>query len=324
MGRPKPVAKDLLASIPSSVDEQPTQTLPPPKPKRIKKAQPKAKAAQRRSESQPPESQQPKKLRSSSATTSGSKKPDAPRAPTITLEDKLVMTSDSADDINVGIALSAALLLPGDLERNAQYSEYESYALMLQHSVQKAEVAEAIRKVVESQKREAEEKMAQAEKEFQEALATKDAEIKEANEKAYSQGMADVTEAYELQVKQRTHHILLPFPPPPPPTQSDEDSESGDEEDNDALVRKAKEVTASKSLPSTEQVLDLTQDEEGDVVVKETTPEQASSDVPVADKSIDESLAQIDAELAMEKAAEMALPESSEVQTQVAVDADEP
>ncbi|XP_028058064.1 uncharacterized protein LOC114261937 [Camellia sinensis] len=160
MGHPKPVTKDLLASIPSSVDEQPTQTLPPPKPKRIKKAQRKAKVAQvesedtipisklaesdksqpsvgkRHSESQPPESQQSKKSRSSSAITSGSKKPDAPWAPTITLEDKPVMASDRADDINVGVALSTALLLSGDLERNAQYSEYENYALMLQHSVQ--------------------------------------------------------------------------------------------------------------------------------------------------------------------------------------------
>ncbi|XP_028105104.1 uncharacterized protein LOC114304142 [Camellia sinensis] len=34
------------------------------------------------------------------------------------------------------VALSTALLLPGDLERNAEYSEYENYALMLQHSVQ--------------------------------------------------------------------------------------------------------------------------------------------------------------------------------------------
>ena len=46
------------------------------------------------------------------------------------------MASDSAEDINVGVARSTALLLPGDLERNAQYSEYENYALMLQHSVQ--------------------------------------------------------------------------------------------------------------------------------------------------------------------------------------------
>ena len=67
--------------------------------------------------------------------TSGSKQPNAPWAPEITLEDKPVMASDSADDINVGVTLSTALLLPGDLERNAEYSEYENYALMLQHSV---------------------------------------------------------------------------------------------------------------------------------------------------------------------------------------------
>ena len=46
------------------------------------------------------------------------------------------MSTESADDINVGVALSTALLLPSDLERNAGYSEYENYALMLQHSVQ--------------------------------------------------------------------------------------------------------------------------------------------------------------------------------------------
>ena len=46
------------------------------------------------------------------------------------------MASESADDINVGVALSTTLLLPNDLERNAKLSEYENYALMLQHSVQ--------------------------------------------------------------------------------------------------------------------------------------------------------------------------------------------
>ena len=74
--------------------------------------------------------------RSLSATTSGSKKSDVPWAPQITLEDRPIMTNESADDINVGVALTTALLLPGDLERNAGYSEYENYALMLQHSVQ--------------------------------------------------------------------------------------------------------------------------------------------------------------------------------------------
>ncbi|CAL5428992.1 unnamed protein product [Camellia sinensis] len=159
MGRAKSVAKDLLANIPSSIDEQPTQTQPLEKPKRIKKAQPKGKVTQvetedtlpapqlaptqktasvpskRSAEVLPSESSKLKRPRSS-VTTSGSKKPAVPWAPEITLEDKPVMANDSADDINVGVALSTALLLPGDLERNAKYSEYENYALMLQHFVQ--------------------------------------------------------------------------------------------------------------------------------------------------------------------------------------------
>ena len=134
--------------------------MPPPKPKRTKKAQPKAKATvvetedtlpisqlagsgktasvptKRSAETQPSESTQSKKPRSSSATTSGSKKPDVPWAPQITLEDRPIMTSESADDINVGVALSTALLLPDDLDRNAEMSEYENFALMLQRSVQ--------------------------------------------------------------------------------------------------------------------------------------------------------------------------------------------
>ena len=52
-----------------------------------------------------------------------------------------VMASDNADDINVGVALSSALLPPGDLERNAEFSEYENYALMLQRSVQVSVIA---------------------------------------------------------------------------------------------------------------------------------------------------------------------------------------
>ena len=90
----------------------------------------------RSAETLPSKSTKSKRPRSSSATTSGFKKPDAPWAPEITLEDEPVMASDSADDINVCVALSTALLLPGDLERNAKFSEYENYAMMLQRSVQ--------------------------------------------------------------------------------------------------------------------------------------------------------------------------------------------
>ena len=143
MGRAKPIAQNLLADLPTDADAVPTLPMPPPTPRRIKKAQPKAKATEvevedtlpisklaeskktssapskRSAETQPSESAQSKKPRSSSATTSGSKNPDVPWAPKLTLEDRPIVSTESADDINVGVALSTALFLPSDLERNA-------------------------------------------------------------------------------------------------------------------------------------------------------------------------------------------------------------
>ncbi|XP_028118414.1 uncharacterized protein LOC114315986 [Camellia sinensis] len=216
---------------------------------------------------------------------------------------------------------------------------------------EKAESAEAIRKVSESQRKESKEKTAQAEKELQEALATKEAEIKDADEKAYAQGMVDVTEAYEIQVKQAcnkgfTHGwmsllkklnvpedspfrnvdlIPLPFPPALTPTlaQSVSDSESEEEAEEEVLVRKSKDAAGAKSLPQNEQVLDLTQDEEGDEVPRDPAPEKALADVTIVDKSLDETLQEIDAELAAEKAAEVASQQPSEVPTQLTADAEE-
>ncbi|XP_028098904.1 uncharacterized abhydrolase domain-containing protein DDB_G0269086-like [Camellia sinensis] len=286
------------------------------------------------------------KPRSSSATTSGSKKSDVPWAPQITLEDRPIMTNESVDDINVGVALTTALLLPGDLERNAGYSEYENYALMLQHSVQaeaatktqtlaeeNAESAEAIKTVAESQKKEAEARAAQAEKELQEASATKEAEIKKADKKAYAQGVANVTKDYKLQVRQAEEE-----------SESESEAEDEDNNDNEALVRKSKDAAEAKTHPPTEQVMDLTLDEEGDEVgkaPKEAVTGQLSSDLLLAERSLDKMLAEIDAELAAEKAAELAdvssasvelaaekaaevVPqESAEVQTQIAPETEE-
>ncbi|XP_028109552.1 uncharacterized abhydrolase domain-containing protein DDB_G0269086-like [Camellia sinensis] len=390
MDRPKPVAQDLLADLPVDADAKPTQSMPPPKPKRTKKAQPKAKATvvetedalpisqlagskktvsipiKRSVETQPAESSKSKKARSSSATASGSKKPDVLWAPKITLENRPIMSSESADDINVGVALSTTLLLLGDLNRERMTEMKKEFSALQktnkglqlkmkkleeqaeaatkaqQIAEEKAESAEAIRKVAEAEKIEAEDRKAQAEKELQEALTTKDVEIKEADEKAYAQGMANVTEEYKLQKLdlladspfRNADAIPLPFPPPPPPppspSQPEEASESEDEdggEDEDGveiLVRKPKDAAGTKSLPSSSQIMDLTQDDVGEGVAKETTPEHASSDVPQIDKSIDETLAEIDAELAMEKAVEVALQESAEVQTKVAPEAEEP
>lgn len=214
---------------------------------------------------------------------------------------------------------------------------------------EKAESAEAIRKVSEAQKRETEEKMDQAQKELQEALATKEAKIKDVDEKAYAQGMADVTEAYKRQVKQacnrgfslgwisllkklevpedsplrKTDAISIPFPPTPTLAQSDDESGSKDETEEEILVRKSKGAAGAKSSPQNEQVLDLTQDEEDEEVLKDAAPERVSVDVPLADKSIDETLQEIDAKLVAEKAAEVASQQSTEVPTQLTADAEE-
>ncbi|XP_028083958.1 glutathione reductase, chloroplastic/mitochondrial-like, partial [Camellia sinensis] len=64
---------------------------------------------------------------------------------------------------------------------------------------EKADAAEAINKVLEAQKKEVEEKTIEAQKELQDALATKDAELKAVDEKAYNEGVADVTVDYEKQ-----------------------------------------------------------------------------------------------------------------------------
>ncbi|XP_028124406.1 uncharacterized abhydrolase domain-containing protein DDB_G0269086-like [Camellia sinensis] len=293
MVRSMPVVQDLLADLPTDADAVPTQSMPPPKPKRVKKAQPKVKAtdaeaddalpisklaeskkstsasAKRSAEGQPSGSTQSKRPRPSSAMTSASKKPDVPWAPQLTLEDRPIMASESADDINVGVTLSTALLLPNDLERNADLSELvdmkreasslrkeiksleskmkrledqaEAATKAQQMAEEKAESAKAVKKVAEAEKKEAEVKKAQAEKELQQALATKEAEVKEADEKAYAQGMADVAEDYKLQVRQldlpvdsplrNANAIRLPFPPP---SQTEGESETeADAEDED-------------------------------------------------------------------------------------------
>ncbi|XP_028121763.1 uncharacterized abhydrolase domain-containing protein DDB_G0269086-like [Camellia sinensis] len=241
----------------------------------------------------------------------------------------------------------AALIKMKKLEDQA-----EAATKAQQMAEEKAKSAEAIKKVAEAEKRDAEVKKAQAKKELVEALATKNAEITEADEKAYAQGMANVAEDYKLHVRQacnrgfslgwlslakklnvpedsplhKVEAIPLPFPPPAPPSSQAEDeseSEAEDEDNNEdeALVRKSKDATEAKSLPPTEQVMDLTLDEEGDEVgeaPREAVTGQLSSDLLLAERSLDKTLVEIDAELAAEKAAEVVPQESAEVQTQIA------
>ena len=67
---------------------------------------------------------------------------------------------------------------------------------------EKTKSVEAIKKVLEAQKREGEDKMAEAQRELQDALATKEAKVKADDEKGYNEGVADVTADYEKKVKQ--------------------------------------------------------------------------------------------------------------------------
>ncbi|XP_028108517.1 methyl-CpG-binding domain-containing protein 10-like [Camellia sinensis] len=331
MGRPKPIAVDLLANLPADVDAVPAQSMPPPKPKRIKKAQPKAKAAEveaedalpisqlaenrkstststkRSAEAQPSGSTQSKKPRSSSTTTSGSKKADVPWAPKLTLEDRPIMSTESADDINAEVVTKAQ-----------------------QMAEEKAESAEAIKKVAEAEKKDAEVKKAQAEKELEQALASKNTEITEADEKAYAQGMADVAEDYKLQVRQacnrgfslgwmslakklnvpedsslhKAEAIPLPFPPPAPSSSQAEDEAESEDEDEDNNKDEA------------------LGDEVGEAP-REVVKGILSSDLLLAERSLDKTLAEIDAELEAEKIAEEVPPESSEVPVNPAVNAEE-
>ncbi|XP_028126575.1 myosin-7-like [Camellia sinensis] len=141
-------------------------------------------------------------------------------------------------------------------------------AIKAQQDVEeKADAAEAINKVLQAQLKEDEDKMAEAQKELQDALVTKEAEVKAADEKGYNEGVADVTADYEKQVKQACN-----------------------------------------------------KDEEDEEVTKDAAPEKASSDMPPADKSLDETLQEIDAELAAEKVAEMSSQQSFGVQMQPAAE----
>ncbi|XP_028105578.1 uncharacterized protein LOC114304634 [Camellia sinensis] len=119
---------------------------------------------------------------------------------------------------------------------------------------EKTDAVDTIKKVLEAKKNEAQIKTAEAQAVLRATLATKVAEIKAADEKAYAERAADVKKDYKKQ------------------------------------------------------------DEEGEVS-KDATPE-TTSDMPITEKSIAQTLQEIDAKLAAEKAAEKFSQMSFEPQTQ--------
>ncbi|XP_028075197.1 enolase-phosphatase E1-like [Camellia sinensis] len=211
------------------------------------------------------------------------------------------------------------------LQKAINRAEAKMKTLMKQ-AEEKAGAAEAIAKVLEAEKKEAEEKTADAQAELIAALATKDAEIKAADEKAYAEEAADVKEDYKRQVRQLdvpedsplkdAGNLILLFPPTP--SQSEDEAESEEEAEAE---KKKKEAVGVKSLTVNKQVVDLSQDEE-DEVSKGASAEKTSFEVPIAEKSLNKTLKEIDAELAADKAAEKSSQMSFEPQTQPANDAE--
>ncbi|XP_028086716.1 stress response protein NST1-like [Camellia sinensis] len=89
------------------------------------------------------------------------------------------------------------------LEDQAEEDQVEAAIKAKNDAEEKVGAAEAINKVLQTQLKEVKDKMAEAQRELQDAMATKEAEIKAVDEKGYNKGVADVTADYEKQVKQR-------------------------------------------------------------------------------------------------------------------------
>ncbi|XP_028069790.1 uncharacterized protein LOC114272318 [Camellia sinensis] len=322
--QPKPKPKRLKKVEPKTtvtqIDTEDTLLI-----SKIAEAEKSASAVEKRpAEAAPSESTRSKRPRSKSATTSGSLKSNAPWASPITIEDKSVRASDSVDDIEAiqhghSFAMQAfnikkelvhktkeAVNLSKSLNKvegkmKALTNRAEATKKAQDEAEEKADVAEAIAKVLAAEKKEAEAKakMVEAQKELQEGLATKEDEIKAADEKAYAEGAADVKEDYKRQVRQtcnkgytlgwmaalkalaipedsplrNANSFVLPFPPTP--SQSKDDSES----EKEAL------------------------DEEGEVS-KDASSHKTNSEVLIAEKSLDQTLQEIDVELEAENVAD--------------------
>ncbi|XP_028078089.1 uncharacterized protein CG45076-like [Camellia sinensis] len=348
MRRNKAVVEDLLADIPGvvTVQSSPSRSQPKPKQKMVKRAKEKASFTQVEYKD----------------TVSISK------APVITIEDKPARVGDSAiDNIEVVVALSTALLFPTDLNHMAEVSEYENFALMMQHSVltiqhaytfamkaeelkkelvhktkeaagllkslnnaedkmkvlldqakaakqaqdqaeEKTGAAEAVAEVLKAEIKEAEAKTAKAQAKLRRALATKEAEIKAADEKAYAEGAADVCEEYKKQAALKElaipedsplydeGQLAVPFPHASSQSEAKVGGKEGEEEDEEEEKDEEAEVavnaegsTGAKSPTLNEQVLDLTQDED-DEVLKSASPKKTISEVPIIEKSLYQTL----------------------------------
>ncbi|XP_028104877.1 uncharacterized protein LOC114303898 [Camellia sinensis] len=210
---------------------------------------------------------------------------------------------------------------------------------------EKAKIAEANAEAAKADLEAAKAKAIELEAKLQEALDSKDAEVKAADEKVFEEGQAAVRDQYKGQVNlacNRGYYLgwmaalnkiyvlmdsplwdinQLQVPFPPALKESDDDAEEDDAEEKAEDEEEA--AVGAKSPTLNEQVLGLTQDEV-DEVSKSASPKTTASEAEVqtAEKSLDQTFLEIDAEIEAEKTAEKLSQLSTEADTQPIADAE--
>ncbi|XP_028057547.1 uncharacterized protein LOC114261478 [Camellia sinensis] len=156
---------------------------------------------------------------------------------------------------------------------------------------ERAQAAKAMAKVVKDEAKEAEVKGTKAKAELKEALVTKEAELKVVDEKAYSEGQADVRDAYKKQVnlacnrgyylrwmatlkelsipedspRRDTNRLNVLFSPSPDQSEDKVEEENDDEAKANEADKEANVVARAKSPTLNDQVLDLIEEDEDEV-----------------------------------------------------------
>ncbi|XP_028092493.1 tropomyosin-2-like [Camellia sinensis] len=132
-------------------------------------------------------------------------------------------------------------------------------------------------------------KVADMEAKLQEALANKEAEVKAADEKAFEEGQATVHDQYKQQVNLACNRGYYLEP------EKDVEDDEVDEVDVEAA--------ADAKSPTLNEQIDLTQEEKDDLASKGVSPIPTTSETEIycAEKSLDKTLQEIDAELEAER-----------------------
>ncbi|XP_028055049.1 uncharacterized protein LOC114259236 [Camellia sinensis] len=132
-------------------------------------------------------------------------------------------------------------------------------------------------------------KAAGLEAKLQEALDSKEAKVKAVDEKAFEEGQAAVRGQYQQQVNLASSSAFLP--------------ELEDDTENDKADEVVEEATTDAKSPTLNEQIDLTQDEEDDLVSKGVSPIPTTSEAEVqcSKRSLDQTLLEINAEIATKK-----------------------